>query len=133
MAVVRRGEETAADVRSPQGSFSGAAGQRTVHVHEQAAAVRVSFVRFEPGVRTAWHSHSGGQVLHVTGGEGRVQNRGEEAVTLGPGDTATAAAGQQHWHGAGPEGSFTHLAVTIGEVTWLEPSWPESLEPAEPA
>jgi len=121
VAVIRGGEEMAGDVLRPLGSFTGEAGQRTIHAREVAAAVRVSFVRFEPGARTHWHSHSGGQVLHVTEGSGLAQNRGEEVMRLARGDTLAAAAGQEHWHGAGPDGPFTHLATTIGEVTWLEP------------
>jgi quercetin dioxygenase-like cupin family protein len=81
----------------------------------------VSFVRFQPGATTHWHSHRGGQVLHVVEGEGRARNRGEEELLLRTGDTLTAAPDQEHWHGAGPESAMTHLAVTIGEVTWLEP------------
>jgi quercetin dioxygenase-like cupin family protein len=78
-------------------------------------------VRFQPGATTHWHSHSGGQVLHVVAGEGRAQDRDADVLALSPGDTVTAEAGQEHWHGAAPGSEMTHLAVTIGEVTWLEP------------
>ena len=82
----------------------------------------VSFVRFAPGTTTHWHSHSGGQVLHTVEGEGRAQSRGEAIITLRPGDTVVAAAAEEHWHGAASGTGMTHLAVTIGEVSWLEPA-----------
>ena len=107
-------------LRKPQGSFTGDADQRTIHAEVEPRPVRVSFVRFQPGTTTHWHSHSGGQVLHVVEGEGRAQNRGEDVVDLRPGDTLTSTAGQEHWHGAPGASPMTHLAVTIGEVTWLE-------------
>jgi quercetin dioxygenase-like cupin family protein len=121
MALIRRGEAMEGDLRKPQGAFTGDADQRTIHAHVEPEPVRVSFVRFQPGTATHWHSHSGGQVLHVVEGEGRAQNRGADAVVLRPGDTLTAEAGQDHWHGAAPDATMTHLAVTIGEVTWKEP------------
>ena len=121
MALIRRGEAMEGDLRKPQGGFTGDADQRTIHARVVPEPVRVSFVRFQPGATTHWHSHSGGQVLHVVEGEGRAQDRGAAVVVLKPGDTVTAEAGQEHWHGAAPGSAMTHLAVTIGEVTWLEP------------
>jgi len=111
----------AGEVRKPQGSFTGEAVQRPLRAREDTT-VRVGFVRFEPGARTHWHSHSGGQVLHVVEGEAAVQERGGERQILHPGDTATAEPGAEHWHGtAGETAPMTHLAVTIGEVSWQEP------------
>lgn len=121
MALIRSEDRLAADLRKPQGAFTGDADQRTVHSHEEPSAVRVSFVRFAPGTTTHWHRHSGGQVLHTLEGEGRAQSRGQEIITLRPGDTVVAAAAEEHWHGATAATGMTHLAVTIGEVTWLEP------------
>ena len=121
MALIRRGEAMEGDLRKPQGGFTGDADQRPIHTQLEPEPVRVSFVRFQTGVTTHWHSHSGGQVLHVVDGEGRAQNRGAEAIVLKAGDTLTAEAGQDHWHGAAPGSTMTHLAVTIGEVSWKEP------------
>jgi quercetin dioxygenase-like cupin family protein len=121
MTLIRGEDRLATDLRKPQGAFTGDADQRTIHVHEEPTAVRVSFVRFAPGTVTHWHSHSGGQVLHAVEGEGRAQVRGEAMVLLLPGDTLVSAAAQEHWHGAAPGSGMTHLAVTIGDVTWLEP------------
>jgi len=121
MALIRRGQAMTGDLVKPQGGFTGDADQRLIHAQLDPEPVRVSFVRFQPGATTHWHSHSGGQVLHVVDGEGRAQDRGAEVVVLQPGDTVTAAAGQEHWHGAAPGSAMTHLAVTIGQVTWKEP------------
>ncbi|HEY8813401.1 MAG TPA: cupin domain-containing protein [Candidatus Dormibacteraeota bacterium] len=121
MTLIRRGQAMEGDLRKPQGSFTGDADQHTIHARVEPEPVRVSFVRFQPGATTHWHSHSGGQVLHVVDGEGRAQDRGADAVVLSVGDTLTAEPGREHWHGAAPGTSMTHLAVTIGEVTWQEP------------
>jgi len=121
MPLVRRGEELAADARKPQGSFTGDADQRPLHTRE-GDTVRVSFVRFQPGSRTHWHSHSGGQVLHVVEGEAAFQERGAGRLLLRLGDTATTDPGVEHWHGAAGEAAMTHLAVTIGDVSWGDPA-----------
>jgi quercetin dioxygenase-like cupin family protein len=121
MALIRRGQAMEGDLLKPQGGFTGDADQRLIHAQLDPKPVRVSFVRFQPGAATHWHSHSGGQVLHVVDGEGRAQDRGAEVVALKPGDTVTAEAGLEHWHGAAPGSAMTHLAVTIGEVSWKEP------------
>jgi len=75
-------------------------------------------VRFSPGARTAWHSHSIAQTLHVTDGEGRVQARGADVVVVRPGDNVNFGGGEWHWHGAGPDQPMTHLALTEGETQW---------------
>ena len=75
------------------------------------ARVRVLSVHFAPGARTAWHRHPFGQVLHVSEGAGLVQSRGGEPEAIRAGDTVQAAAGEWHWHGAGPGTFMTHLAV----------------------
>ena len=134
MALIRRGQEMEGDLRKPQGAFTGDADQNPIHTQVESEPVRVSFVRFQPGATTHWHSHSGGQVLHVIEGEGHAQDRGFAIVLLRPGDTVTAEAGQEHWHGAAQGSAMTHLAVTIGEVTWLEPpSYSGPLNNVDPA
>ncbi|TMC11799.1 MAG: cupin domain-containing protein [Chloroflexi bacterium] len=121
MGVIRRDDRLGGEVAKPQGGFSGDADQRTVHSQTEPRPVRVSFVRFQPGTITHWHSHGGGQVLHVVDGQGRTQSWGGEVELLGPGDTVSAAPGEKHWHGAVKGSEMTHLAVTIGEVNWQEP------------
>src|SRR5687767_9735146 len=87
----------------------------------RAAGARVTF---EPGARTAWHSHPLGQTLIVTGGVGRVQRWGDPVDEIRPGDLVWIPAGQKHWHGASPTIGMTHLAITErhdGTVTdWME-------------
>jgi quercetin dioxygenase-like cupin family protein len=83
-----------------------------------------AIVRFEAGARNHWHSHAGGQLLHVIEGEGWVQSRGQDPQRIRLADTVTAAPGEEHWHGAGSQGPMAHLAVAMGETRWLEESTP---------
>jgi quercetin dioxygenase-like cupin family protein len=73
-------------------------------------------VRFAPGARTAWHSHSIAQTLYVIEGEGVVQARGEAVITIRPGDVVNVAGGEWHWHGAAPGQYMTHLSLTEGDT-----------------
>jgi 4-carboxymuconolactone decarboxylase len=81
-------------------------------------------VTFEPGARTAWHSHPRGQILIVTAGTGRVQAWGGPIQEMRAGDVVRIAAGQKHWHGAAPQSSMTHTAITEHRdgtrVQWME-------------
>jgi 4-carboxymuconolactone decarboxylase len=82
-------------------------------------------VTFEPGARTAWHSHPAGQILIVTAGTGRVQGWGGPIEEIRTGDVVRIQAGQKHWHGASPKASMTHIAITEPRdgmaVQWMEP------------
>ena len=75
-------------------------------------------VRFTAGARTAWHSHSIAQTLHVTEGEGLVQARGETPIRIRPGDVVQVTGGEWHWHGAAPDHFMTHLSLTEGDTHW---------------
>jgi quercetin dioxygenase-like cupin family protein len=81
-------------------------------------------VTFEPGARTAWHTHPLGQTLIVTAGCGRAQHWGGEIEEIRPGDVIQFAPGEKHWHGAAPTTSVTHIAIQEyldGEVAnWME-------------
>ena len=81
-------------------------------------------VTFEPGARTAWHTHPLGQTLIVTSGLGRVQREGGRVEEVGPGDVVWFAPGEKHWHGASPATAMSHIAiqeVSGGKaVDWLE-------------
>lgn len=81
---------------------------------EEPSRVRVGAVHFTPGARSAWHSHALGQALYVTEGEGRVQSRGGDIVTIRPGDVVNARPDEEHWHGAAPDHFMTHLSITEG-------------------
>lgn len=82
-------------------------------------------VTFEPGARTHWHKHAGGQILLVLNGEGRYQARGEEIQILRKGDVVRIPPEVEHWHGAAPQSWFVHISVEInpqkGPATWLDP------------
>jgi quercetin dioxygenase-like cupin family protein len=104
--------------------FTGPVTLRALHHTEEPNPVSVALVRFEPGVRNHWHRHAGGQLLHVVEGGGWVQGRGEAPTRLTAGDSVSTAPDEEHWHGAGAEGPMAHVAVTIGETTWLESSEP---------
>lgn len=70
-----------------------------------------AIVTFEPGARTAWHSHPLGQTLIVTAGCGRVQREGGPVEEIRPGDTVWIPPHEKHWHGAAPTTSMTHIAI----------------------
>ena len=81
---------------------------------QRTAPARVSgaTVTFEPSARTAWHTHPLGQTLIVTAGIGRVQRWGDPAEEIRPGDVVWIPPGQKHWHGAAPNSSMTHIAIS---------------------
>jgi len=68
-------------------------------------------VTFEPGARTAWHTHPLGQTLIITAGVGRVQREGGPIEEIRPGDVVWFPPGEKHWHGATPDTAMTHLAI----------------------
>jgi quercetin dioxygenase-like cupin family protein len=86
--------------------------------------VQGASVTFEPGARTAWHTHPLGQTLIVTAGFGRAQRWGGPIEEIRPGDVVWFAPGEKHWHGASPETAMTHIAlqeVADGKVVdWME-------------
>lgn len=81
-------------------------------------------VTFEPGARTAWHTHPLGQTLIVTAGYGWVQQWGEPIQNIRPGDVVSIPPGQKHWHGATATTAMTHIAIQERldgkPVDWLE-------------
>lgn len=94
-------------------------------------------VAFEAGARTAWHSHPGGQILIVTAGSGRVQQWGGPIQEIKVGDVVRIPADQKHWHGASPNASMTHLAITEPRdgtsVQWMEKVSDEQYNGAPPS
>ena len=81
-------------------------------------------VTFEPGARTAWHTHPLGQILIVTAGCGRAQREGGPIEEIRPGDVVVFAPGEKHWHGAAPTTAMTHIAIQEAlegkAVDWME-------------
>jgi quercetin dioxygenase-like cupin family protein len=82
-------------------------------------------VTFEPGARTAWHTHPLGQTLVVTAGSGLCQSWGGPVEAIRAGDTVWFAPGEKHWHGASPTTGMAHIAIQEAldgkAVDWLEP------------
>lgn len=93
------------------------------------AGVALANVTFEPGCRNNWHIHhavqGGGQILVCMAGRGYYQEEGQAARLLTPSDVVNIPADVKHWHGAAPDGWFSHLAIEVpginGRTEWLEP------------
>ncbi len=83
-----------------------------------------SRVRFTPGARTAWHSHPGGQTLHVTEGVALMGTRDGTVIEVHPGQTVYTPPGEEHWHGATPSDFMEHIALweetDAGSAAWAE-------------
>ena len=77
---------------------------------------------WEPGMRSFWHCHAGGQIMMLDQGVGRVQKRGQRVRTLHRGDTEYAGPGEEHWHGAAPDVSAHYFQTSIGNTStfWME-------------
>lgn len=82
--------------------------------------VTINTVCFPPGGRTFWHHHERDQILHVLAGGGLICTYGERPRRLRPGDVVWVPPGERHWHGAGPESTLIHLAVSLGTTTWAQ-------------
>jgi quercetin dioxygenase-like cupin family protein len=92
-------------------------GKVTPHSTEDLRLIRYSF---EPGARTNWHSHEGGQVVIVENGRMRVQERGTAGRDFGARQTYVVAPGVVHWHGAVPDEALRQVALSYGVTTWLD-------------
>lgn len=104
--------------------FTGTVRFDPVVSSDDASPVKILSVTFEPGGRTAWHSHPAGQTLHVLSGLGMAGSEGQGVRMLHPGDTVWFAPGERHWHGASPHCAMTHLAVQTSvdgkTANWME-------------
>ena len=123
--------------RGPGDWFTGTV--RIDPLFNPAAPERVqgALVTFEPGARTAWHTHPLGQTLVVTAGLGRVQRAGGPVLEIRPGDVVWFAPGERHWHGAAPQTALSHIAIQEVQdgraVDWAEPvDDADYLAPAQP-
>ena len=122
MEIKRSGSQPSA--RGPAEYFTGAVRVDPLFRAPEPARVTGSSVTFEPGARTAWHTHPLGQTLIVTSGCGRAQRWAGPAEEIRPGDVLWFAPGEKHWHGAAATTGMTHIAIQEqldGEaVRWLE-------------
>ena len=102
-------------------TFTGAATLTRLDGVVDNPCVNVYRVAFQPGARTAWHVHSGPQLLLVVEGRCRLQKDGEPVQEVATGGTIAVAPGEKHWHGATGDAPMTHIAVNINvTTTWLE-------------
>ena len=110
--------------RGPADYFTGTVWMDPIVNAPAPARVAAARVAFEPGARTAWHTHPLGQTLYVVSGVGRVQKLGEPVREIRAGDTVWIPPGEKHWHGAAPDHAMTHVAiqeaVNGSAVEWLE-------------
>ncbi len=110
--------------KGPADYFTGQVRVDPLFEAPAPARVRGASVTFEPGARTAWHTHPLGQTLIVISGLGRVRRWGGEIEEIRPGDVVWFAPGEKHWHGAGPATAMTHIAIQeeLGGkvVDWME-------------
>jgi quercetin dioxygenase-like cupin family protein len=111
--------------KGPADYFTGAVRLDPLFAAPAPARVAGVHVTFEPGARTAWHTHPLGQTIIITTGRGWVQQWGGPVEEVGPGDVVWFPPGEKHWHGATPSVGMTHIAIQEAldgkTAEWLEP------------
>ena len=122
MEIRRSGSQ--ASTRGPAEYFTGQVRLDPLFTAQPPARVACASVTFEPGARTAWHTHPLGQTLIVTVGRGLAQRDGGPVEEIRPGDVVWFAPGEKHWHGAAPTTAMTHIAIAEAQsgkvVDWME-------------
>jgi len=106
-------------------NFTGTAWVQMLVNNDTTYTTSIGNVTFEPKARTNWHKHPGGQILLITDGQGFYQEKGKSAQVLHKGDVVKIPTYAEHWHGAAPDFSLTHIAISPntdkGSVIWLQP------------
>jgi quercetin dioxygenase-like cupin family protein len=122
MEIKRAGSQ--ASTRGPSDWFTGTVRIDPLNTAPDPARVQCACVTFEPGARTAWHTHPLGQTLVVISGCGRARRWDGPIEEIRPGDVVWFAPGEKHWHGAAPTTAVTHIAIQERldgkAVDWLE-------------
>jgi quercetin dioxygenase-like cupin family protein len=122
MQITRGGSQPSR--KAPAEYFTGAVRLDPLFQTSDPARVQGASVTFEPGARTAWHTHPLGQTLIVTAGCGWVQRDGGPVEEVRPGDVVWFPSGERHWHGATSTTAMTHIAIQEAlngkTVDWLE-------------
>ncbi len=122
MQIIRVGTQPSGKGQSDW--FTGTVRIDPLFQAEAPGRVAGANVTFEPGARTAWHTHPLGQTLIVTSGCGRVQRWGGLVEEIRPGDVVWFPAGEKHWHGASPTTAMSHIAIQEQvdgmAVAWME-------------
>jgi quercetin dioxygenase-like cupin family protein len=110
--------------KGPAEYFTGTVRIDPLNSPPEPARVAMALVTFEPGARTAWHTHPLGQTLIVTAGSGRVQRKGGKIEEINPGDVVYFEPGEKHWHGAAATTAMSHIAIQEklngSPVDWME-------------
>ena len=110
--------------QGPAENFTGLVSVQYLVQPKSPARTSSALVTFQPGARTAWHTHPLGQVLIVTAGTGRVQRWGDPVDEIRQGDVIWIPPGQKHWHGASPTSAMSHIAIVEAldgkSVDWME-------------
>jgi quercetin dioxygenase-like cupin family protein len=122
MEITRNGSQPS--IKGPADWFSGTVRIDPLFQPNEARRAAAATVTFEPGARTAWHTHPLGQTLIVLAGCGRAQREGGPIEEIRPGDVVWFSPGEKHWHGAAPTTAMTHIATQEqldGKVVdWME-------------
>ena len=122
MEITKSGSQPSAT--GPAEWFTGSVRIDSRFQRNEPARIGGATVTFEPGARTAWHTHPLGQTLIVTAGLGRVQREGGSIEEVRAGDMVWFEPGERHWHGASPTTAMTHIAIAEmldGKVVeWME-------------
>jgi len=122
MEIKKAGSQASA--KGPADWFTGTVRIDPLFTAPDPALVAGASVTFEPGARTAWHTHPLGQTLIVTAGAGWAQRLGGPVEEIHPGDVIWFAPGEKHWHGAAPTTAMTHIAIQERKdgkmVDWME-------------
>jgi quercetin dioxygenase-like cupin family protein len=122
MEITRVGSQSSG--KGPSDWFTGTVRIDSMFQRNEPARVGGAIVTFEPGARTAWHTHPLGQTLIVTSGCGWVQREGGPIEEIHPGDLVWFEPGEKHWHGATPQTAMTHVAIAEAldgkAVDWME-------------
>jgi len=122
MEITRTGSQPSA--KGPEDWFTGAVRIDPLFQPNNARRAAAAMVTFEPGARTAWHTHPLGQTLIITAGTGWVQREGGAIEQVYPGDIVWIEANEKHWHGATVKNGMTHIAIQENlngkVVDWME-------------
>jgi len=122
MEITRTGSQPSA--KGPEDWFTGAVRIDPLFQPNNARRAAAAMVTFEPGARTAWHTHPLGQTLIITAGTGWVQREGGAVEQVYPGDIVWIEANEKHWHGATVKNGMTHIALQENlngkVVDWME-------------
>jgi 4-carboxymuconolactone decarboxylase len=126
--ITRRGSQPSR--QGPAENFTGSVRVDPLFQANAPARTSGSLVTFEPGARTAWHTHPLGQVLIVTAGTGRVQRWGDPVDEIRQWDVVWIPPGQKHWHGAAPNSSMAHIAI-VEQLDGKAVEWMEKVSDAQ--